>query len=243
MPSIVSDDGELLQSLPSRITDEDWIRFHLNEIYHAIRTTLSVNRPLAVTSILLVFPQVLQNEALKAWAKLLQQTVGKREYMPILCPSLGPVYLFPERPHLFIPTPKKRRRDRINPRQIFEMYLHLLMADTPNLHDVTDTLMLFTRRVNTPYYTYKMYQTFAFLFNGDGDYERAQDYLTIIGDFFKDEPLDQALTDYARGVAWRGLGRMEKAVPHFERARATFPADLYPEQYAALVRDLDGGAA
>lgn len=226
-----------------RAGDMAWVMTSLGELQDETKAGLRGNQLKAMRVLVQICPLVLAHEQLMGWARLLRnavQTLGE-DQLPLTNTVLGPVYVYEEQPHPYIETPKRRRRDRINPRQVFEMYLVLRLYVAANdlklpitLADL-DSLLTFARHIGTPYYTHKIYQTMAFILNDNGQAEAALNYTMMIGDFFqrRRETLDVALTRYAQGVALRQLGQPEEAHRCLNDALERMPT-AYSDQRAYM---------
>jgi tetratricopeptide (TPR) repeat protein len=94
----------------------------------------------------------------------------------------------------------------------------------------------FARSVNDPYLYSKTYQTLAFIYMQQYDYERALDYANASLDYFQrhKDSLEQGLTAYAMASAYRGLGKYEQALNSLDKAGNLFAKHEYPRQYGVI---------
>lgn len=239
--------ADLLRHVTNGALEPIWLAENLNPLHEAISVEISHNYELAVTSLLRVMPCILQNEAIKQWSKLVNKALKRMHvhHLPMTGTILGPVYVFPEREHTYIETPKNRRRDRLNPRQSFEMYLALLLQPETSPYELDHqhlmTLLAFARHINTPYYTCKIYQTVAFSLLQHESYDRAYGYVDMVTDYFDQTKnrLEQSLDAYIMAHALNGLGDHDKARFWLRTAGNLLPSDQYPAQAAAIEADIE----
>jgi tetratricopeptide (TPR) repeat protein len=230
--------------------DQDWLEAHDDDLYDTIESSLKRLDGIlsGVDCLLIVFPFLMENKDLRRWGKqisfALKQVQGyyKADYEGLPEGQIGDMYIL--RPHgspESLTKSKRRRRQRVHPTEMLEAYLTLLMTQfyqqsvelTPERIQMTLNL---ARSVNDPYLYSKTYQTMAFIYIQQYDYERALDYANASLDYFHrhKDSLEQALTAYAMASAYRGLGKYEQALNSLDKAGNLFAKHEYPRQHGVI---------
>jgi len=219
----------LFADLKSNHTDPLWIAEHTDALYQWISTRLkSGDHEEAVQALLLVYPHAVQQEQLKRWAKLSDTALRRIQDNKPYIPDNGQCaeYLIAGR---FVlrrlnhmanvrKTGRRRRRVRVNPRELFETYLIMTMTlfyrDAITMsHERINILLSFARTINHSQISFKTYQALAHIYNEQGQHERALLYANLSYNFFdsREDYIERALSAQALADAYAGLGNNSEA--------------------------------
>ena len=127
-------DTPITDQICDHFEDEAWVNQHADIIYEEMREQVK-NRKLVesvVTSLLLIYPALLNRGDLRKWVKLINRADRKRKRMA-LRRMTKPGYSF-QQAYQITPVavarakPRTPRSERLNQREMFEVYLTLMMA-------------------------------------------------------------------------------------------------------------------
>ncbi len=229
-----------------------WLDENADELYDAISRGLreSQTMPQAVNRLLLVFPRLLIREDLKRWGKLLREAQKlARQNVPEESSVIQQIYSVIPQDKNFRPT-KRRRRERMDARELLEAYLTLMMAQiyqpTSELtQERLNDMLYFARSVNNPQLYHKMYQTLAFILIERGEYERALDYARLTYEYWASQNqfddttrMEIAQTAHALAGAYRGMQEFDKASHWMEFSVSKFAEVNAPKQHAVTALEL-----
>jgi hypothetical protein len=190
----------------------------------------------ALDAFLTLFPVMVRSEALKQWVSLAQHAVRQVVALPKSKPNPnGSLWLIGNRyaiQHMnytenLRPAPsKRRRRVRINARQLYEQYLLLLMTffceHNREIDERHITQMLrFARSVNHVFLSHKTYQAIAVIYNEWQSFGKAKELAGLSYAYFErtGNAFEAAFSAYEVANALRGLADDQGAAAWLEIAR------------------------
>lgn len=215
----------------SRFSDNlAYIETNAEAIHTAIDTGLQdeTTEASAADLLLMIFPRLMVSCHVKRWVRLIERAVRNLVESPMVsypetrCPEyvIEGQYILRRLDHSLTVRPMKtrRRRTRINPRQMYENYLLLtltlffqgkLMLDHARIKD----MLAFARMINHPQLYNKLYQVMGVIYNQQGDYERARLHAEMSFRYFdrQDDMLESAQSAHAIAMALRGQSQTGKA--------------------------------
>ena len=185
--------------------DRDWIDEHAVALYKAINKDIRKPETIghAVDTLLKLYPRLIGRDDIKKWVKVSERALTKlniEQRIPKKAPDrieylINSQYVIKRADHsTTVITKTKRKRHRLNPRQMFETYLILTMTlyqrNEINLsQDRIDDMLAFARTINSPHHYYKLYQIIAYVLAGQLHTrqaliygQQAYDYFVKVGD-------------------------------------------------------------
>lgn len=238
----------ILNEISDRCRDADWLNTNADTLYNQIERQLR-NRDTAVRgidSLLLLFPCLLQRDDLLRWGKLLRQGLQVSPYIErseyderANARQKRSLFVMVRRHQARPPLTRRRRRDRMEPTEILETYLLLLVGhshldelDTRRIRELMD----FVRTVSDPYLYAKWYQTLAYVYNDRGEARRALDCAWVAHGYFlrHDDPLEIGLTAFALAEAYQTEGDQQNAMSWLQVAREQMARTSHTLQKALL---------
>ena len=212
----------------------------------------------ALDAFLTLFPIMVRSETLKQWVSLAdhatRQVIALPQDKTRIKESewlIGSRYLIRRMDHtenLRPPPSKRRRRVRINPRQLYEQYLLLLMVFfCEHKHKFDERhitqMLAFARSVNHPFLYYKSYQAVAVIYNEWQRYDQAQTFAALSYEYFQriGSDLEVALSAYEQSNALRGLGDEAAAETWLEAARKHAAAADYSDTLELIINGRNCG--
>ena len=224
----------ILDELSDRCRDDDWLNTNADTLYSQIDRDLRHRDTLerGVSALIVLVPWLVRREDLLRWGKLLRQAlraspevhVDEQESERFWVQQDNGVLLM-IRHHYARPLPwRRRRRERMEPSEILEIYMLLLIGHgyleklTPDA--VRDILRL-TRAVNDPYLYAKFYQLLAFTYNRWRQFNQALDCAWVALDYFNrhDDPLEIGLTAFALAATHHASEDWEESIRWLQVAR------------------------
>jgi tetratricopeptide (TPR) repeat protein len=214
----------ITEQIYDHFEDEAWVNQHADIIYQEMRELVK-NRKLVksmVTQLLLIYPALLNRGDLRKWVKLINRADRKLNRMA-LRRMTKPGYSFKQAYHI---TPvaiaraktRKPRSERLNQREMFEVYLTLMMAQIFTHPEETRLALMgnalaFSRKLNDPYYTNKLYQTLAYIHLEYQQFDQALNQARLAYQYWHGHPdtIEEGLTAFAIATAYRGLRDWELA--------------------------------
>jgi len=240
---------DLLAEAPQKVHNRDWLLQHNQTLPAAIRQALKRGgeHDAGILALLYILPYFTQSEEIKRWHKFSRKALKisrARKRRETTTDAIRNLYvLSPQK--LESAPPRKKRSERVDPRELFETYLNLLMESffaypqwfTPEL---LDRLLYLTRQINMPYYYHKVYQVLALIYNYFGEYDKALDRLYLAQSYWQRHPntLEMALTTYAIAMAYRGKNDREQTRHWLEVAAELFDQVNLPESRALVAVEL-----
>ena len=224
-----------------RYDDRPWLSANDRSLVVAIYEALKKggDHDGGIHALLYVFPHFIHRKNVKRWHKLNRKALKvsrSRKHRESATDAVRQMYvLTPQK--LGSAPPRRKRSERIDPRELFEIYLDLFMEYfyvypehcTP---DLIDRLLYLTSQINIPYYYNKIYQILALIYNYSGEHDKALDRVQLAQSFWQShkDKLELALSAYATAEAYQGLGEREQALDWMEKASNLFGKLEYPEQ-------------
>lgn len=214
--------SDLLVHVKTRHKDAAWLTENegvlLKAIYHELKR--NGNHDAGISGLLYLLPQFVHSPHVKRWHKLnikALKVAHRRSHFDLSTNTVRAMYVFP------LQTPKsvrlrRTRSDRITSIEVFDAYTRLWMEKF-FVYPQAVTSELFTqltymaRIVNMPYYYHKVYQILGLICNYHEDYKKALDWLLMAYPHWQavDDVPELAITAYAMGVAYQGLGQYAQA--------------------------------
>lgn len=224
-----------------RYHDRDWLSANDRSLVVAIYEALKKggNHDAGIYTLLYVFPHFIHRKTVKRWHKLnrkaLKVSGSRKRHESPTDVVRQMVVVTPQK--LESAPPRRKRSERVDPRELFEMYLNLFMEYFyvyPELYtaNLLDRLLYLTSQINIPYYYNKIYQIMALVYNYSGDHNKALDRVQLSNSYWyaRKDKLEMALNAYAAAEAYQGLGDREQALEWMERSNNLFSKLDYPEQ-------------
>ncbi|GAB4515769.1 MAG: hypothetical protein OHK0046_19700 [Anaerolineae bacterium] len=246
---------ELLEIVPERYSDKIWLNENIDDIYEAIAANLKSAdySQQAISDLIYIYPHLINREDLRRWARLIRE--AHKVYKNLQkqrdkTNAVGNLFKLTQRPKQFRPT-KRRRRERIDSRELLEIYLILLMSrlyqDPTQMQTVQINDMLhFARSVNDPHLYHKVYQTVALIYNERHNFDKALDYARLSYEYWRTQDIyadelprfEMALTLYTIAVAYRGMGDVETAAHWMNRSADLFMRTSSTQQYGLVAHEM-----
>lgn len=241
---------ELLAQIPDNYADAEWLENNAQDIYRMLRPALrdpnTANQ--AVEALLLFFPYLLNRGDLRRWNKLAiramkaitaQQRRQASEEQP--ASVMEQVYILPDYAAAHA-LPRRPRSERIDQREMFEVYFELLMTQIyhqptkESLTRILDSALLFARTLNHQFYYHKLYQTLAYIYTYHGELDKALDYARMSYDFWVETRDTQEMALTASVLAWIYQGKQiwDKALEWMEKAADLFSKTNNSRQYGLI---------
>jgi len=159
--------------------DPQWVEEYGKDLYKAVNKGIRKPETIgpAVDTMLKLYPRLIGRDDIKKWVKVSEKALAKlgiEQRIPKKDPTrieylINSQYVVKRADHsTTVITKTKRKRHRLNPRQMFETYLILTMTlyyrrqitiDQQRIDD----MLAFARTINSPHHYYKLYQTIAFV--------------------------------------------------------------------------------
>lgn len=244
---IMSIDTELIERVEQMHRDSAWINAHADDLYRTMREMLK-NRKLVgevVKNLLLIYPVLLERHDLRRWAKLtyrahhkIQRNEQRRK--PRMQYSVQQAYLITP-----VATsrskPRKPRSERLNQRELFEVFLSLMMsqiyAQPSDLAQSTaECALAFARRINDQYYYNKLYQTLAYIHLANARFDKALEHGRLAYLYWEghEDRHEDGLTAFAIAMAYRGKGEWDATVDWLDKASEIFSKSDHPRTYGII---------
>jgi hypothetical protein len=228
-----------------RYDDGPWLTANDRSLIVAIYEALKKggDHDAGIHALLYLFPHFIHRKSVKRWHKLNRKALKvsrSRKHRESPTDAVRQMYvLTPQK--LESAPPRRKRSERVDPRELFEMYLNVFMEYfyvyperfTPNL---IERLLYLTSQINIPYYYNKIYQILGLIYNYSGEYDKALDRIRLANNFWQNrkDKLELALSAYVTAEAYQGLGHDEQALDWMERANTLFSKIDYPEQRSVV---------
>jgi tetratricopeptide (TPR) repeat protein len=242
---------ELLEAIPRKASDRDWVEENVEDLYNGIRSQLRSTAAVeeVVANMIYLIPQLRDNENIKVWGRLLEETYNKTPFVNyngldgVNTYDLIGSFVFTKRPKIQQLPTKTQRRKRIilHPTQMLEIYLILFMAyNYPKAQEVKarqfEEIMRLSRAVNDAYCTNKMHLVFAFMYLARLEFELAIDQAHIAYNYWKDNKNDgdAGLAAYALGLGYQHVDDLALAQQWLERASSHMARTSYRRQYGGI---------
>lgn len=213
----MNDRTQLIEQIQTHYDDVAWVNQNAEDIYWAMREMLKNRKLVAtvVTNMLLIYPALLNRSDLRRWAKLVNRAHRKiarqelrrkptPEYTLQQAYALTPVAVDRAKP-------RKPRSERLNQREMFEIFLSLMMSQIYTqpqdlAHSTLRSALAFARRLNDQYYYNKLYQTLAYIHLANSQFDQALDQARLAYQYWRghDDTIEEALTAFAVAMAYRG---------------------------------------
>jgi len=239
--------------LSDRCRDDDWLNENADKLYTQIERDIRHRDTLerGIGNLLTLFPYLLRREDLLRWGKLLRQAMRLSPQVQKDENNSERVWVQPDddiflmvRHHYARPLPtRRRRRERMEPSEILEIYLLLLVGhgymDNLTPHRVSD-LMRLARAVNDPYLYAKFYQMLAFTYNRWGHLDQALDSAWVAYHYFNrhDEPLEIGLTAYAIAESYHQQENWQESIRWLQVSRHHLDRTAYTLQNGMVSLEL-----
>lgn len=237
----MDDRTQLIEQIQTHYGDLAWVNQNAEDIYWAMREMLKNRKLVAdvVRNMLLIYPALLNRGDLRRWAKLVNRAHKKivrqelrrkpiPEYTAQQAYTLTPVAVARAKP-------RKPRSERLNQREMFEIYLSLMMSQiyTQSQDLAQSTLksaLAFARRLNDQYYYNKLYQTLAYIHLANTQFDQALDQARLAYQYWHGHPdtIEEALTAFAVAMAYRGKKDWEHNLQWLNIAANLFAEIDYP---------------
>lgn len=207
----------------------------------------------AVDLLLRFYPRMIGHDDIKKWVKLsekalvrlgIEQRVPKKEPDRIEYLISG-AYVLKRADHsTTVITKTKRKRHRLNPRQMFETYLILTTTLfyrgqlTINQTRIED-MLAFARTVNNPHHYHKLYQTISLILGTQFKPKQAIFYGTAAFEFFEGQKNRQEMAICAAALAnaygtYSAPGSLDAGLYWINKASELMVKLNYPGQYAYI---------
>jgi hypothetical protein len=241
---------DLMVDVRTHHDDALWVDDNAHDLYltlkHIIKDRKRVSEVIHV--LLLIYPTLLNRDDLRKWAKLTYRVHRKvnnikkkqEEYKPLLVPSIQDVYVVTPVAATRA-KPRKHRSERINQRELLEVYLELLAQlvyrEAPDsASKMIISAMKFVRIVNDQYYYNKFYQTLAFIHVANARFDKAVDIGNLAYKYWKDhdDVVEAGLTAFALAMAYRGMRNWEESSSWLDVASDVFASIDYPKQFGLI---------
>jgi tetratricopeptide (TPR) repeat protein len=240
---------DLLREAVEHHNDSAWLTTNNKALVDAVYQALKRggDHDASIHTLLHVFPFFTRSSNVKRWHKMNRKGLKlaqRRNTNPATENVQKMIIISPQK--LDSAPPKRKRSERVDPRELFELYLNLFMENfftypTLTTPDQINCLVNLTNTVNLPYYYYKTYQILAIIYNYFGDFDKALDRLHLTYAYWHEQnnTLDQALTAYATGLAYKGKRKIEPAQYWLEKAVNLFAKTDYAQQKALAEKELE----
>jgi tetratricopeptide (TPR) repeat protein len=214
----------ITEQIYDHFEDEAWVNQHADIIYQEMRELIKDRKQVEsiVTNLLLIYPALLNRGDLRKWVKLINRADRKLNRMA-LRRMTKPGYSF-QQAYQITPVaaarakPRKPRSERLNQREMFEVYLTLMMGQIFTHPEelrlaLMDNALAFSRTLNDPYYTNKLYQTLAYIHLETHQFDQALNQARLAYHYWHGHPdtIEEGLTAFAIATAYRGLHNWELA--------------------------------
>jgi tetratricopeptide (TPR) repeat protein len=228
-------DASVLHEAAYKGSSRVWLEDNAAHLYQDIQKRLRKKDAVEpiIDALLVVYPHLLDRGDLRDWAKLMKE--AHKRYTPsngAALPRVLQIYTAPEREiPVRIQTGRRRRRERVHPYEMLQIYIQLLMDQTwrrPELfsEDRVNRTFEFARSINDPYLYNKLYQMLALIFVHRGEGQRALDCAQITYPYWsrQQDASEMAQTEYAMAHGYQDLGATDWALLYFNRAARNFDA-------------------
>jgi tetratricopeptide (TPR) repeat protein len=214
----------IIEQIPDNFDNVAWVDQNAVAIYKTMREMIK-DRKLVETvikNLLLIYPALLNRGDLRKWAKLTNRAdrkLTRMEMRRIQKPEQS--Y---RQPYVITPVaaarakPRKPRSERLNQREMFEVYLKLMMSQIFSYSDelalkTMQSALAFARRVNDPYYYNKLYQTLAYIHLEHREFDKALNQARLAYQYWHGHPdkIEEGLTAFAIATAYRGQHNWKQA--------------------------------
>jgi tetratricopeptide (TPR) repeat protein len=239
---------DLLTEAVEHHKDRAWLTTNNKALVDAVYQALKRggDHDASIHTLLHVFPFFTHSTSVKRWHKMNRKglKLAKRRHTdPATEVIQQMIIITPQK--LDSAPPKRKRSERIDPRELFEMYLNLFMENfftypTLTTPDQINCLLNLANKINLPYYYYKTYQILALLHNYFGDFDKALDrlHLTFVYWEKQGDTVELALTAYATAMAYKGKEDAELAQYWLEKAVKLFAKTEYVQQKKLAEKEL-----
>lgn len=247
--------ASILEQIPNNYTDPDWLEENAQEVYEVLRDQSRDANQLddIVYYMLLLVPQMLNREDLKRWGRLLEQVylrtpMGEANGLDgSTTAEYAQDFVMQKRPKVpQLPTKTQRRKRVIlHPKQMFEIYLILLMAtyykrvrDMPE--GLIESTLRFARTVNDPYCNNKLHQALAFIYNQLFEGELAVVHAQTAYAYWKEHEntLEAGLSAYALGIAYQITKDLQSAQQWLNTAADLLAQTSFRRQHLFVAESL-----
>jgi len=219
----------LFVELEANYNDPEWVTAHTADLYVLINSGLKGDSTTeAVKALLLVYPHAVQQQDLKRWAKLANKALRSIQDTKPYIPDHGQCaehlianrFVLRRLDHManVRQTGRRRRRVRINPRELFETYLIMTMVlfyrdALVMTQQRINEILAFARTINHTHIYFKTYQALAYIYNQQANHQQALTYANLSYNYFdaQGDVLERALSAQALADAYAGLNQSSEA--------------------------------
>lgn len=240
--------------------NRDWVQANADDLFDIIDNEMRDpdTVSLAAYRITLIFPHLIalvgslfqSRHDIKAWARLIDNVLCKLDITPNNRDPLRPEYVF--HPLCVIQrvdhTTKvrqktRRRRFRLNPRQMFESYLIIVMyllfydeMDVPP--EIIADLLALARMVNSQHHYHKLYQILAVVYTMDKNTDRAVSLGNLAFEYFNQtgNAIEAGLTALILAQVYTTMNVDDKVSHWLNIAVGQIPEAHYPLQHEEIAR-------
>jgi len=238
----------LFGELQANHTDPTWVATHTTDLYALINTGLKGDTPEdAVRALLMIYPHAVQQQDLKRWAKLSNTALRRIQDAKPYIPDDGQCAEYLIANHFVVrrldhmanvrQTGRRRRRVRINPRELFETYLIMQMTlfyrdALAMTEDRINAMLAFARTINHAHIYFKTYQALAYIYNHQNNPERALVYANLSYNYFdaQHDVLERALCAQALADAYAERNQNSEAVAWRDAAATLLSQTRYKDR-------------